>query len=84
MCERQLRQRGVCVLSLARDTRPGRRIRLQVLDTSTGVLVDVLRGIGGGRHVCLEEGTPSSWLYEVLEPHAAEVAERSTTAFGGW
>ncbi len=51
----------------------GRRIRSQVVDTSAGVLVEALRGIGGDRHVCLEEGTQSSWLYEVLEPHAAEV-----------
>jgi hypothetical protein len=51
----------------------GRRIRSQVVDTSAGPLVEALRGIGGDRHVCLEEGTPSSWLYEVLEPHAAEV-----------
>jgi hypothetical protein len=50
----------------------GRRIRLQVLDTNAGPLVEALRGIGGDRHVCLEEGTQSSWLYEVLEPHAAE------------
>ena len=51
----------------------GRRIRSQVLDTSAGPLVEALRGVGGERHVCLEEGTQSSWLYEVLEPHAAEV-----------
>jgi transposase len=51
----------------------GRRIRSQVVDTSAGPLVEALRGIGGERHVCLEEGTQSSWLYEVLEPHAAEV-----------
>jgi hypothetical protein len=51
----------------------GRRLRSLVVDTSAGALVEALRGIGGERHVCLEEGTQSSWLYEVLEPHAAEV-----------
>jgi hypothetical protein len=51
----------------------GRRIRSEVLDTSAGPLVEALRGIAGERHVCLEEGTQSSWLYEVLAPHAAEV-----------
>jgi hypothetical protein len=50
----------------------GRRIRSQVLDTSAGPLVEAFRGIGGERHVCLEEGLQSSWLYEALEPHATE------------
>ena len=25
-------------------------------------------------HVCLEEGTQSAWLYELLKPHVAEIA----------
>ena len=29
--------------------------------------------IPGRLHLCLEEGTQSAWLYELLEPHVAEV-----------
>ena len=32
----------------------------------------MLRGIPRNRHVCLEEGTLSGWLHEVLEPHVEE------------
>ena len=27
----------------------------------------------GPRHLCLEEGTLASWLYEVLSPHVEEI-----------
>jgi hypothetical protein len=33
----------------------------------------VLQEIPRNRHVCLEEGTLSGWLYEVLEPHVEEL-----------
>ncbi|HSH74555.1 MAG TPA: hypothetical protein VLA09_02530 [Longimicrobiales bacterium] len=33
----------------------------------------MLRGIPRNRHVCLEEGTLSGWLYEVIEPHVEEL-----------
>ena len=36
-------------------------------------LIEVLRRIPRNRHVCLEEGTLSGWLYEVLEPHVEEL-----------
>jgi len=32
-----------------------------------------VRAVGGRDHVCLEEGTQSAWLYELLKPHVAEV-----------
>jgi hypothetical protein len=30
--------------------------------------------------VCLEEGTLSGWLYEVLEPHVEELVDRGADA----
>jgi hypothetical protein len=45
----------------------------QVVETNAGALIRVLRGIGGTRHLCLEEGTHASWLYEVLSPHVEEI-----------
>ncbi len=51
----------------------GKRLKSLVVETSAPALIEALRLIGGEQHVCLEEGTQSSWLYEVLSPHAAEV-----------
>ena len=51
----------------------GRRLHSQVAETNAGALIRVLRGIGGSRHLCLEEGTHASWLYEVLSPHVKEI-----------
>ena len=51
----------------------GRRLKSQVVETNGRALVEAIRGVPGRRHVCLEEGTPSAWLYELLRPHADEV-----------
>ncbi|MHC4138147.1 MAG: IS110 family transposase [Planctomycetota bacterium] len=51
----------------------GRRLRSQVVETNGRALVEAIRSIPGRRHVCLEEGTQSAWLDELLRPHAAEV-----------
>ena len=50
----------------------GRRLHSQVVETNAGALIQVLQGIPGTRHLCLEEGTHASWLYEVLSPHVEE------------
>jgi transposase len=51
----------------------GRKLRSQVVETNGKALIDFLKTIPGKRHVCLEEGTQSAWLYEILSPHAEEV-----------
>jgi transposase len=51
----------------------GRRLRELVLDTDAGALNKAVRAVRGRRHLCLEEGTHSSWLYEVLEPCVDEL-----------
>jgi transposase len=51
----------------------GRRLKSLVVETNGRELVEAVRGIGGRVHVCLEEGTQSAWLYELLKPHVAEV-----------
>ena len=43
------------------------------METNAGALIRVLRGIPGTRHLCLEEGTHASWLYEVLSPHVEAI-----------
>jgi len=47
----------------------GKRLGSHVVETNARALIEVLRGIPRNRHVCLEEGTLSEWLHEVLEPH---------------
>jgi len=59
--------------TLAVMSASGRRLRELVIETNGRALVDTVRGIGGRVHVCVEEGTQSSWLYEVLKPHVSEV-----------
>ncbi len=51
----------------------GRRLKSQVVETNGRALVEAVRSIPGRRHVCLEEGTQSAWLYELLRPHAEDV-----------
>jgi transposase len=42
------------------------------LETNAKSLVQVIKTIPRPRHLCFEEGTHSSWLYEVLSPHVDE------------
>jgi len=51
----------------------GKRLRSLVVETNGRALVEAVRTIPGRLHICLEEGTQSAWLYELLEPHAEEV-----------
>ena len=51
----------------------GRRLKTLVLETNGRVLVDAIKGVAGQRHLCLEEGTQSAWLHELLSPHVAEL-----------
>lgn len=51
----------------------GKRLGSHVVETNGQALVEQLKTIPGKRHVVLEEGTQSAWLYEILSPHAEEV-----------
>jgi len=59
----------------------GKRIKSLVVDTTGRSLIEAIKGVPGPRSICLEEGTQSEWLAELLEPHAQQlvvfVAERS-------
>lgn len=57
-----------CVLSEA-----GKQVQRQVVETNGQALVSFVRQLPGTRHLCLEEGEWSQWLYEVLSPHVAEI-----------
>lgn len=51
----------------------GRRLKTQVVETNGKALVEAIKNVSGRKHVCLEEGTQSAWLYEILKPHVEEV-----------
>src|SRR5512146_3544672 len=61
----------------------GKRLRVDVVDTQGETLVRWIEGIAGKRHVCLEDGTQSAWLYELLTRHAAEVVVVSPSKHEG-
>jgi hypothetical protein len=61
-----------CTLAVVSGS--GKRIGTQVVETNARCLIDAVRQIPKPRYICLEEGTLSEWLYEVLSPHAEEVA----------
>src|SRR6478736_3184278 len=50
----------------------GKRIRQQVVDTQAAVLINLLKGVAGGKYVCIEEGQLAELLVEALGPHVKE------------
>ena len=46
----------------------GRRLKELRVETNARALKEALKSVSGERHVCLEEGEFSAWLFEVLEP----------------
>lgn len=57
----------------------GRKLSEQVVETNRTALVEYIRSIPKPRHLCLEEGTLSSWLYELLSPHVDELVVAGMT-----
>ena len=51
----------------------GRRLTSKVVETNGQALVEAIRSIPGRVHLCLEEGTQSAWLHEILEPEVLEI-----------
>jgi transposase len=60
-----------CTLAVMGPT--GKRLTSRVVETNGHALVEAIRGIPGTIHLCLEEGTQSTWLYEILEPQVSEI-----------
>jgi hypothetical protein len=61
----------------------GRKLSEQVVETNAKALMKCIRSIPRPRHVCLEEGTQSAWLYEILSPHADELVVAAITESKG-
>jgi len=70
-----------CTLAVLGPT--GRKLRLQVLETTGPALIQAVRAIPGPKHICLEEGTQSAWIYELLEKEADELVVTMAERRGG-
>lgn len=51
----------------------GRRLKEQVVETHGQALRQFLTGTPGRKHLCMEEGALSDWLYELLEPQVHQL-----------
>ncbi len=51
----------------------GKRLKSMVVETNGQALLEAVRSIPGQIHLCLEEGTQSAWLHELLSPHVEEL-----------
>lgn len=51
----------------------GKQLRSAVVETSGQALVGFIESIAGYKRLCLEEGTRSNWLYEILSPHVDQI-----------
>jgi hypothetical protein len=51
----------------------GKQLGSHVVETNGKALVDFIRTQVGKIHLCMEEGTQSAWLYEILAPHVDEL-----------
>jgi transposase len=58
----------LCVMSPS-----GKRLGHYVVETNGKMLVEQIRNVAGQRHICMEEGTQSEWLYEILNPYAKQL-----------
>jgi len=60
-----------CTLAIVSGT--GRKLRDFPVETSGQALIEAISAIPGHRHLIMEEGTQSAWLYETLERHVDEI-----------
>lgn len=51
----------------------GKLLKREVFDTSGAALKNAVRAIPGPKRVCLEEGTQSAWIYELLRREAEDI-----------
>jgi len=60
-----------CTMAVMGPT--GRRLQELQLETNAKAVKAALKSVAGERHVCLEEGELSAWLYELCEPLSKRV-----------
>jgi transposase len=51
----------------------GKRLKHQTVETNGSVLIQFVKTIPKTRYLCVEEGTQSQWLYDILSPYVEEM-----------
>ena len=69
--------------TLAVISEKGRKLRDFPVETNGQALVEAIRMIPGHKHLVLEEGLQSAWLYETLSPHVDELVVAAITQSRG-
>ena len=59
--------------TLAVVSESGKQLKNFPVETNGRALVEAIRMIPGSKHLVIEEGTQSAWLFETLAPHVEEV-----------
>jgi transposase len=69
--------------TLAVISEKGRKLRDFPVETNGRALVEAIRMIAGHKHLVMEEGLQSAWLYETLNPHVDELVVAGITQSRG-
>src|SRR5438046_8172611 len=51
----------------------GKLVMESIVETKTATILEFIQGIHGSLWVTFEEGTSAAWLYDLLQPHVAQV-----------
>ena len=51
----------------------GKLVMESVIETKATTILEFVRGLGGSLWVTFEEGSSAAWLYDLLQPHVAQV-----------
>ena len=69
--------------TLAVISEKGRKLKDFPVETNGQALVEAIRRIPGHKHLVMEEGLQSAWLYEILIPHVDELVVAGITQSRG-
>jgi len=69
--------------TLAVISEKGRKLKDFPVETNGQALVEAIRMIPGHKHLVIEEGLQSAWLYETLSPHVDEFVVAGITTSRG-
>jgi hypothetical protein len=64
-------------IALAVVNARGKVVTEAVIETAAVAVRDFFTGVRGTVHFTCEEGTHAAWLYDLLQPHVAEVVVRN-------
>jgi transposase len=64
-------------------TPSGKEVTRQIVETNGAALVQAIRSISGTKHLCIEEGTQSAWIYELLKNEVDDLVVTMPTRRAG-